>query len=72
VKQSYQDAAEFIALYGDVSAELEAIPPPTLPEVLEAHLRSHIPPTRLRTLKLAEEEERKGLEQLQDLIQGVA
>ena len=55
-----------------LSAELEAIPPPTLREVLEAHLRSHIPPTRLRTLKLAEEEERKGLEQLQDLTHGVA
>ena len=72
MKKSDQDAAEFIGLYGDVSAELEAIPPHTLREMLEAHLRSHIPPAQLRTLKLAEEEERKGLEQLQDLIGGAA
>jgi len=63
VKKSDQDAAEFIALYGDVSAELEAIPPHTLREMLQRHLK---------TLKLAEEEERKGLEQLQDLIGGAA
>ena len=68
VKRSDQDAAEFIALYGDVSAELEAIPPHTLREMLQRHLKSHIEPSRLKTLKLAEEEERKGLKQLQDLI----
>src|SRR5215217_6513674 len=72
VKKSDQDAAEFITLYGDVSAELEAIPPHTLREMLQKHLKSHIEPSRLKTLKLAEEEERKGLEQLQDLIGGAA
>ena len=72
VKKSDQDAAEFIALYGDVSAELEAIPPHMLREMLQRHLKIHIEPSRLKTLKLAEEEERKGLEQLQDLIGGAA
>ena len=72
VKKSDQDAAEFIALYGDVSAELEAIPPHMLREMLQRHLKSHIEPSRLKTLKLAEEEERKGLEQLQELIGGAA
>ena len=72
VKKSDQDAAEFITLYGDVSAELEAIPPHTLREILQRQLKSHIEPWRLKTLKLAEEEERKGLEQIQDLIGGAA
>jgi hypothetical protein len=44
-------------------------------EILEeatSNLKSHIEPSRLKTLKLAEEEERKGLEQLQELIGGAA
>jgi len=72
VKKSDKDAAEFIALYGDVSAELEAIPPHTLREMLQRQLKSHIEPSHLKTLKLTEEEERKGLVQLQDLIGGAA
>jgi len=49
--------------------ELEAIPSHTLREMVRQHLESHIAPDRLtKVLKLAEEEERKGLEQLEDLI----
>src|SRR5829696_9506470 len=39
VKKSDKDAAEFIAQYGDVSAELEAIPPHTLREMLQRQLK---------------------------------
>jgi hypothetical protein len=68
VKKDDPNAREFVALYGDVSAELEAIPSNTLRGMVERHLRSHITPERLKVLKLAEEEERKVLEQLEDLI----
>ena len=72
VKKSDQDAAGFVARYGDVSAELEAVPSNTLREMVRAHLKSHIEPARLKVLKMVEEQEREGLAQLQDLIGGAA
>ena len=68
VKKSDKNAPAFMERYGDVSAELEAIPSHTLREMVRQRLEGHIAPDRLKVLKLAEEEERKGLVQLEALI----
>jgi hypothetical protein len=65
-------AAEFLALYGDVSCELEAMPPTTLRELLREHLEAYMDKGRLRTLKLAEDQEREGLKKLEHLLGGAA
>ncbi len=44
VKKSDKNAPAFMELYGDVSAELEAIPSHTLREMVEERLESHIAP----------------------------
>jgi hypothetical protein len=72
VKKTDKGAAEFLARYGDVSCELEAMPPTTLRRLLSDHLETHMDKDRLRALKLAEEEEREGLGRLQDLLGGAA
>jgi hypothetical protein len=72
VKKTDSDAAEFMARYGDVSAELEAMPPNTLRALLCQYLESHMDQERLKALKLAEDEERKGLQELQTLLGGAA
>ena len=46
--------------------------PTTVRELLAEHLHQHMSPDRLRILKLAEEEERKGLAQIHDLLGGAA
>jgi hypothetical protein len=72
VKKTDSNAAEFIRRYGDVSCELEAMPPTTLRRLLAEYLHEHMSKGWLRTLKLAEEEERKGLAQIHDLLKGAA
>jgi hypothetical protein len=72
VKKSDTDAAEFVRRYGDVSCELEAMPPTRLRRLLAEHLHEHMSKGWLRTLKLAEEEERKGLAQIHDVLGGAA
>jgi len=72
VKKSDTDAEEFMRRYGDVSCELEAMPPTTVRRLLTEHLHEHMSADRLRVLKLAEEEERKGLAQIHDLLGGAA
>jgi hypothetical protein len=72
VKKSDTDAAEFIRRYGDISCELEAMPPTMVRRLLTEHLHEHMSRDRLRILKLAEKEERKGLAQIHDLLGGVA
>jgi hypothetical protein len=72
VKKSDTDAPEFIRRYGDISCELEAMPPSTLRRLLSEHLHEHMSPNKLRIMKLAEEEERKGLAQIHDLLGGAA
>ncbi len=72
VKKTDTDAAAFMARYGDVSCDLEAMPANTLRRLLTEQLEGHMDKDRLRTLKLAEEHEREGLRGIQDLLGGVA
>lgn len=72
VKKSDKQAPAFIKQYGDISCELDAIAPNTLRQLVRDHLESHMDPRRLRALKLAEEQEREGLKQIEDLMKGVA
>jgi len=72
VKKTDKGAAEFLARYGDVSCELEAMPPTTLRRLLSDHLETHMDKDQLRALKLAEEAEREGLGRIQDLLGGAA
>ena len=70
VKKSDKQAPAFIKRYGNISCELDAIAPNTLRQLVRDHLEEHMDQGRLRTLKLAEEEERKGLAQLDQLLKG--
>jgi len=72
VKKTDKDAVEFMARYGDVSCELEAMPPTTLRHLLASHLETHMDQNQLRVLKLAEEQEREGFAQMHDLPAGAA
>lgn len=72
VKKTDTGAADFMARYGDVSCELEAMPANALRRLLTEELESHMDKERLRTLKLAEEQEREGLSRLQGLLGGAA
>ena len=69
VKKSDSGAAAFIAQYGDISCELEAMPANTLRLLLTEELESHMDTKRLEMLKLAEEQEREGLGRIQDLLE---
>ena len=42
------------------------MPPTLVRRLLAEHLHEHMSPDRLRVMKLAEEEERKGLAQIND------
>ncbi len=66
------NAAEFVKKYGDACVELDAMPPPLLRDIVASRIKAHMNADQLRRLKLAEEEERKGLRALQDLIGGAA
>lgn len=70
-KEKDPNAAEFKSRWGDC-VELDAMPPNTLRGLIREKLESHMDAERLRQLKLAENEERAGLRQIQDLWGGVA
>jgi hypothetical protein len=72
VKRTDSGAPEFLDRFGNVSCELEAMPPTTLRRLLRGHLEAHMDDDRLRALKLAEEQEREGLRKLEDMLGGVA
>ncbi len=72
VKKTDSGAEEFIALYGDISCELEAMPANRLRGLLRKHLEAHMDKDRLRVLKMVEEQERKGFGQLRGLLGGAA
>lgn len=72
VKRSDTGAPDFLVRYGDVSAELEAMPPNMLRAMIREHLEGHMDQGQLETLKMVEAEERVGLERLQDLLGGAA
>ena len=70
VKKSDKQATVFISRYGDISCELDAIAPNQLRALVREHLENHMNPGQLRALKLAEQQEREGLAQLDDLLKG--
>ena len=72
VKRSDSGAPEFLSRYGDISAELEAMPPSLLRGLIREGLEVHMDQERLRALKMVEEQEREGLKGLSDLIGGAA
>src|SRR3712207_6598013 len=72
VKKTDSGADEFIALYGDNSCELEAMPANMLRQLLRDCLETHMDQRKLRALKLAEAEEREGLKELEKFFTGAA
>lgn len=72
VKMSDTGAAQFIARFGNISCELEAMPPRVLRDLLKERLERHMDQDKLRALKMVEEHERKDLGRLQDLIENSA
>jgi hypothetical protein len=58
-KRSDSRAAKFIARHGDVSVELDAIPPTDLRRLVDDAIGRHMPLPRLEMLKLIEADERK-------------
>lgn len=72
VKKTDKQAPAFMEKYGDISCELDAIAPSRLRALVREHLEGHMDQRRLRALKLAEEREREGLKQIEDLMKGVA
>ena len=71
-KEKDPNAAEFARRFGDRCVELDAMPPITMRGLIRECLESHMDPEYLRRLKLAEQEERRGLRQLQDVLGGAA
>lgn len=71
-KERDPQAAEFARRFGGGCVELDAIPPNTLRSLVREKLESHMDPEYLRQLKFAEQEERRGLRKIQDLIGGAA
>ena len=57
-KQTDSRARNFMRAYGTGSVELDAIPPGVLRSLVRERIERHMDPERLRTLKLAEEQER--------------
>lgn len=70
-KEKDPNAAEFKRRWGEC-VELDAMPPNTLRALVREKLESHMEPDRLAALKLAEQEERSGLRDIQDLLGGKA
>ncbi len=66
------NAAAFKRQYGDRCVELDAMPPNTMRALVREKLESYMDPEKLRQLKLAEREERRGLREIQDLLGGAA
>ena len=55
--------------FGEISVELDAIPPDTLRRLVEVTLEEHLPHDQLEVLKTAEESERS---QIWELVDGMA
>jgi hypothetical protein len=70
-KEKDPNAAEFKRVWGDC-VELDAMPPNTLRGLVREKLESHMDPEYLSQLKFAEQEERRGLRDIQSLIGGAA
>lgn len=68
VKKTDSDAAAFMARYGDMSCELEAMPANTLRRLISERLEAHMDKDRLRVLKLVEEREREVFGRLKDFL----
>lgn len=68
VKKTDKQAPAFVGRYGDISCELDAIAPNQLRALVRDYLESHMNAGQLRALKLAEQQEREGLAQLEDLL----
>jgi hypothetical protein len=47
--------------FGDISVELDAMPPDSLRCIVENHINNHLPKDELKVLKVAEESERELL-----------
>jgi hypothetical protein len=71
-KEKDPNAADFARRYGDRCVELDAMPPNTLRGLVRECLEAHMDPEYLRRLKLAEQEERRGLRGLQALLGGAS
>lgn len=71
-KEKDPNMAEFARKFGNRCVELDAIPPNTLRSMARTKLESHMDPEHLSRLKLAENEERRGLRNIQNLIGGAA
>jgi hypothetical protein len=69
-KDKDPNAAEFARRFGDRCVELDAMPPNALRGLVRECLEAHMDAEYLRRLKLAEQEERRGLCQLQNLLGG--
>jgi hypothetical protein len=70
-KERDPNAAEFRRRVGEC-VELDAMPPNTLRNLVRQKLESHMDSEYLRQLKLAEQEERRGLRGIQNLLGGAA
>jgi hypothetical protein len=66
------NAADFARRFGDRCVELDAMPPNTLRGLVRECLEAHMDPDYLQRLKLAEREERRGLLEIQNLLEGAA
>ncbi len=71
-KEKDPNAAAFKRRHGDRCVELDAMPPNTMRALVRGKLESHMDPEKLRALKLAEREERRGLRGIQELLGGAA
>jgi hypothetical protein len=63
-KQTDSRARAFMRRYGTGSVELDALPPATLRSLVRDSIERHMNPERLRTMHLAEEQERELLRQV--------
>ena len=50
--------------FGDISVELDAIPPGTLRAIVEAAIENHLPQEQFEVLKIAEASEREIISRL--------
>jgi hypothetical protein len=48
--------------FGDISVELDAIPPDELRSIVQAAIEQHLPPEQFEVLKVAEESERRAIQ----------
>ncbi|MBA2691484.1 MAG: hypothetical protein H0U65_03190 [Rubrobacter sp.] len=71
-KQTDPQAAKFEREHGEGCVELDAMPPDLLRELVGSCLESHMDASQLHALKLAEEEEREGLRQIEELLGGIS